>query len=377
MMGLRNNNRTSHIDGVVTHGDYIFWHNANVVYDNIFRFLKEKFPEKIILYEFDNVDMFVFDERLPVEIQSTEYKHSDKTVRISNFEQDVEGQLRTDIKIYGKCWFFFDSEFHRYLKGNINRCSSAQFEWMYRYMKDDQLRVYTVSHEGKIKELSTKDLDFINKISITCDRGRENDSRILTENKDIILGNILKLNKFNTDEIYKIRKMWNERAIEEKDLHFKRWCVNRKDPRLNLLGRILINVNNLNFINDVFNGNIVMNRGQSSGVILGIFESEGNRTGNRIKFVDYPNVAQYFPIYAKNKKKWDKYKDKWLSARQLEGIIKGNVDYDWWQELDKEHHNSHTINDEQTDKDKEVNVEIKSKGQIITINIRKDETAGW
>lgn len=384
MICLKSCNRTSHIDGVVIHGDYKFWHNAKVVYDNIFQFLKERFPEKIITYELDNTDMFIFDERLPVEIQSTGYKHSDKTVRISDFEQRVESQLRADINIYGKCWFFFDSEFHRYLKGNINRCCSAQFEWMYRYMKDGQLRVYTVSYKGKIEELSTKDLDFIINISITCDRGKEYDRRVLAKNKDIILGNILKFNKFDADEIYKMRKMWNERSIDEKDLHFKQWCTKQNDNRTNLLGHILVNINNLDSINDVFDGNIIMNRGQHSSVILGIFESEGNRTGNRITFVDKYNVVQYFPKYVRKKDKWDKCKNKWFSAKQLEGIIEGKVDYFWYEKLEaevKKYDNKTQADDKksksQTEEDNDVNFEIKSKGQIITVNIRKDETAGW
>jgi hypothetical protein len=39
--------------------------------------------------------------------------------------------------------------------------------------------------------------------------------------------------------------------------------------------------------------------------------------------------------------------------------------------------NNDATNDIQEDRDKEVNFEIKSRGQIITVNIKKDETAGW
>lgn len=319
-------------DGLVSCNDYIFWCNVNIVFDHIFHFLTDIFPESLITSEFNNIDIFVFGERLPIEIQSTIYHYSEQIPRMSSFEQAVEKQIRENIETYGKCWLFFDSEFYRYLKSHTKKDSSVQLDWLYRYMKLDQLKVFAVNHKGEIKELSKKDFDFISDISVTCKIGKDSDFRILNKNKDIIFENVLKGNRFTTDYIYNIRNIWkNKRSIQEKDSNFKLWCTRQKDKRINLLGHIMLNVNNLNDINDVFDGNIIMNRGQNAATVLGIFDSEGNRTGNRIKFVDRINVVQYFPAYIRNKEKWDRHKGRWLTAKQLEGIIEGKVDYFWYE----------------------------------------------
>lgn len=34
----------------------------------------------------------------------------------------------------------------------------------------------------------------------------------------------------------------------------------------------------------------------------------------------------------RNKEKWDRHKGKWLTTKQLEGIIEGKIDYFWYEE---------------------------------------------
>lgn len=369
------------VSGVVNHNGYNFWCDVNITYDYIFFFLKDRFPENLIMPEFNNIDLFVLGERLPVEIQSTIYHYTEQIPRMSGFEQSVEKQVRENIITYGRCWFFFDSEFYRYLMSHRKKDSSVQLDWLYEYMKLDQLRVFICSHCGEINELFKKDFDFIRHISVTSKLGEDDDFRILTKNKDIIFENVLKYNGFTTDYIYNIRNIWKTHSKIKgnglklkKEKGFKLWCVKQKNDKIYSLGRILLNINNLNFINEVFDGSIVMNRGQSSAVILGILESEGNRTGNRIRFVDKPNIAYCFPGYIRNKDKWDRCKNLWLTGKQLEGIIEGKIDYFWYEKLES------CIGKEvkkEEEEDKEVNFEIKNKGQIITVNIRRDETAGW
>lgn len=381
-------NADKKICGVVAYNGYTFWCDVNITFDYIFFFLKDRFPEQLIIPEFNNIDIFVFGERLPVEIQSTIYHYSEKIPRMSDFEQSVEKQIRENINTYGRCWFFFDSEFYRYLRNHTKKDSSVQLDWLYEYIKLDQLKVFVINHRGEIRELFRKDFDFIRDISVTCKMGKDDDFRVLTKNKDIIYENVLKSNGFTTDYIYNVRNIWKATPKQERMGGFKIWCRKQKDDRIRLLGYMMLHINNLNFINDVFNGNIIMNRGQSSATIIGIFESEGSRIGNKIRFVDKPNVAQRFPAYTKHKDKWDKCKDKWFTAKQLEGIVEGKIDYFWYEKLETvarelgnqgqtDDNSSKPSSQDRTDKDKEVNIEIKNKDQIITINIKKNEMAGW
>ena len=51
------------MSGVVEHNGYYFWSNVNVVYDRIWDFLQEKFPDEIIFPELFKVDFVVYTER--------------------------------------------------------------------------------------------------------------------------------------------------------------------------------------------------------------------------------------------------------------------------------------------------------------------------
>lgn len=104
----RNDNEIDDIDkggykGLVTCNEYIFWCNVNIVFDHVFHFLKDTFPQYLITSEFNNIDIFVFGERLPVEIQSTIYHYSEQIPRMSGFEQAVEKQIRAIKEISKNC----------------------------------------------------------------------------------------------------------------------------------------------------------------------------------------------------------------------------------------------------------------------------------
>lgn len=74
----------------------------------------------------------------------------------------------------------------------------------------------------------------------------------------------------------------------------------------------------------------------------------------------------------------DEFKGKWSAAKQFEGIIKGNVDYNWYKNYentdnsqDQKSHDqiNSEINQKQIDNDKEVNIKIDNKDHTININI--------
>lgn len=41
-------------------------------------------------------------------------------------------------------------------------------DWFRKFMKEEKLMVFTVNHDGNIKEKDYKDFDFLSEISQTC-----------------------------------------------------------------------------------------------------------------------------------------------------------------------------------------------------------------
>lgn len=99
---------------------------------------------------------------------------------------------------------------------------------------------------------------------------------------------------------------------------------------------------------------------------------------NRIRFVDHPGISQFFPAYLRHKDKWDEFKWKWITAKQLEGIIKGNINYNWWKEYIRIN-NDQNQTDREIDANKEKNVDVENndinfkiedKDKVISVNIK-------
>ncbi len=74
-----------------------------------------------------------------------------------------------------------------------------------------------------------------------------------------------------------------------------------------------------------------------------------------MRFVDHPGISKLFPAYLRHKDKWDEFKGKWLTARQLESIIKGNIDYNWYKSNGESQIDYQTDNEKDTDK-KDINI---------------------
>lgn len=371
-------------NAIFNYKDYIFWKKVDepldgeeglTIRDYVTNYLKEKFPECRIIgqyFEFNKIDLYVVEEKLPVEIQSTIPSHKNKkedNVSIANFEKYCRQQIEENIKTLGKCWFFLDAEFLRYLQYGVGHWSSIQFDWLYRLMKEGKLAVFTVDYKGHIKPRNLEDLDFISKISTTCSVGENNDRRILERNKYEILIKVLDYHNVTQTELDDLGLEYRNSYKNNQD--FKNYIMSTDDHRKKQIGYILASINSLYDINKIFDGDIIRNHGISDGTHIGIFESEGMHIkggGNRIRFVDYSDITQFLPAYLRHKDKWDEFKGKWLTEKQLEGIIEGNVDYNWYKKFENTIDNQNQNN--QTGSDNEVSVKIEGNDQIITINIK-------
>lgn len=322
--------------------DYKFW-ISDEVRPFIFGFLKKEFPDKFIMHEFDQVDIFVLDENLPIEIQSvhrqTKGKEKLRGPRISGFEDNIRRQIEADISIYGRCWFFFDASLLEYLQNDLGRHTSINMDWMYQYFKDGKMRLFTVTYNGIIKEISDEDFSFLPKTSSTCKRSENEDFRILQKNRAKIMVNVLKGHNFRNSEINDIYILFKSRNNGQYK-SFMPWLMRKEQGRTNReleYGYIrdirLEHINNvLNCtISNGINGDVKQPRSSRSLLYMllssGIFDKDKN---GRIYFIDKYNIVQYFPGYIIKKDLWDYLRTHSIDEKTFNAIIRGETDYLWW-----------------------------------------------
>jgi len=291
--------------------EYTFWNNATVALPYIYRFIKTCYPDSIILPEFNHTDFVVLQENLPVEVQSTIILGHDnsekKCLAHSYFEQMIEKQIKQNIERYNKCWFFFDSEYFRYLQSETNNSIRTEYKWFIKYVRDNLLHVFIVSHDGKIKEVKYQDLEFLVNTEMDVD---------FDKNKIIILSNVINGHGYTSKEI---RGSVNEkRQLQDKNA-FVTW-LRKKDhsERKKVLGYVLQSISSLNYIDDFFLRKIInWNHVQNTASYLGILQFENNKWFIQDKY----NVIQYFPGYNKNKSFWDSIRDKKFTRDELKSLI--------------------------------------------------------
>lgn len=329
-------------DGIIKYkndgGEYTFWTYDRIVRPYIEKFLKERFPDSLILHEINNIDIIiVIDDHIPVEIQTTIMGSGHHGVAHSYFEKNIEKQIKENIENYDKCWFFFDSEYLRYLQNpNIHRKISINMDWFRKYMKEGKLTVFTVRYDGVVTEVKYKDFDFLSNISMTCKIGYDNDIRILNRNKLIILGKLLKGYCFSQKEIDKFREDWK---ISDSKMEFKKFLYKHQNERARLFAKIWHCISGyLEAANDILDLNIEnvdMKHEMYYTSILGIFEMENRGSNSIAKFVDKFNVCEYFPGYLRNKFTWETLKGKYINGSRLVSIIRRDydiskgIDYYW------------------------------------------------
>lgn len=329
------------IDGIVRKDGYVFWNNVSVVDDYVFKFIRNKFPDSLILPEFNLVDWTVIDKDLPIEIQSTIVNNKSKTISHSQFEEHIRQQLEQNIKNSGRCWFFFDGEYLRYLQNAATGAMSINFDWFYRLMKENKLNVFTVIYDGKIEEKSCEDFGFIKKLSRTCELAIDEDSRILERNLLKITTNVSNYYGITTEEMVELRKKFNERNHDDTKYHFRDWLHREEGTdREKIISDIYRSLFSLNMINMGFDCKVPDDKNISNITVrfsmLGLTERLYGRNQNVIKrFVDLPNISQYFPGYIRNKEKWDYLKESKtnLNSKRFNGIVTGKVDPLDWKKL--------------------------------------------
>ena len=206
---------TKERDGIVEviydNETYKTW-NLKLAYSIITKFLKEKYQNSLIIPELNKIDLILFDNILndiiPIEIQKTPLNAQNKFSH-TDFEESIRKQLEDNIENYGKCWFFFDAEYLRFLQsGNIGNCISINLTWIVKLMRENTLKVFTIKYDETVKELTTKEFDFLKNISQNCVIGYNNDDRILNRNK-------LKIYYFQDYLKNKVKMVLKKRLMKE------------------------------------------------------------------------------------------------------------------------------------------------------------------
>jgi len=304
----------------------------------ITKFLKEKYLDSFIVNELNHIDITVFNniskDIIPVEIQKTPIKSSGG-FRHANFEDLIRRQIEDNIENYNICWFFFDSEYLRYLQSdNVGKNTSINMTWFIKLMKDETLKAFTIKYDGTVTGLTTKDFDFLKNVSQTCQIGYDNDERILNRNKLRIFHNVIKGYNFTQEEITQFENAFYNRM--NKNIANHQFLKKSNNKKCILYGHILDTISRLLSINQLLCCNIKQNEELNVryGVTLCLFEQNnfnGKSKHSRICFSDKYNIAQYFPGYIKNKELWDycKNKQRVFTINDFSGLVTGTFNYDF------------------------------------------------
>lgn len=363
---------------------YVVWTNVKVVRRYVKDELIKRFPGRLIVRELNQIDYTVPEENLPIEIQATiasidNREHRKPMIRYSQWEKDIRTQIEQNIIAYNNCWFFFDSELLGAMKCS-SRNTSINLDWFRKFMKEGKLKVFTVSYDGVIEEKEYKDFDFLAEISQTCPVAAETDDIVLNKNKMKIYTSVIKGYGFTQEEIDKFDYDHEEYCkisnVEDRDSTKSRidFLVAQVDERPQLYGRILTAIGSLHIINSVLDRK--PNRRTSSGKyhakILGIFDTRGGGRDNILtKFVDRFHVCKYFPGYMRNKGIWNKLNGRNLNWRQFANVITGKNDVICG--IDHYFNNEDgniTENMDKENNDQYNNIELFSKDQIVTTDIK-------
>jgi len=341
----KNVEQINNSDGIVEvkYGDEIYktW-KVKFIRPLITNFLKEKYYDSLIIPEINKIDITIFDNitniQIPVEIQKIPIG-SNKFANTS-FEQAIRKQLEDNIENYGMCWFFFDSEYLKYLQsGNVGKTVSIDLTWLVKLMKEKTIKVFTIKYDGIVKELTTKDFDFLKNISQLCAIGYDNDDRILNRNKLKIYHNVVYGYKFTQNELDGFYKEFYNRKNNEhnKKIDSKNFFILNNNKRCKLYGNILYAIGNLSAINNTLLCTSEEHKKHKQTIyltILGLLYQNnfvGNSNLAQIQFIDKFNVAQYFPGYLRNKEMWDycKLKQRSFSINDFSGITNGTFNYEF------------------------------------------------
>ena len=320
--------------GVTKFKGHTFWHNVGVVENYVWDYLENRFPDSIIFPELFGVDFVVLGENIPVEIQSTILLNSKKgtenartIISHTQFELNIEKQIKQNVNRFGVCWFFFDSEYLRYLQNELTRSARINLDWLYKLMNEGKVRAFTISHDGIITEISHKAFNFLNEVSMTCKVGHNEDYRILDRNKFKIISNILKGYGYTSDELFDFK----EDFIKSGQKEFIGWLLRKGcSQRKALFGNILRSCGSLELINQILDcaddGTKLTRSNKNLLTTVGLFEVKGKSRGAVTSFKDQFEIATFFPGYEQNIHIWSYLRTNEITLETLRKIITRSID---------------------------------------------------
>ncbi len=301
----------------------------------IIKFLKEKYPDSLIIQELNKIDFTLIDnnsdEIIPIEIQKTPLNRN--IFSHHTFEDNIRRQLNDNIENYGKCWFFFDSEYLKFLQSkNVGKNTSIDLTWLVKLMKEKDFKVFVIRYDGVVKELTTKDFDFLKDISQTCIIGYNNDERELNRNKLKIYKNIIKGHKFTQEEIDNFYSILNDEDDKSNKSRSRDYFIKSKNKRCKLYGTIILSVSHLDDINNIMNmseksiQDIRISRQHL--IYMGIFDNNGAcGRENIVKFVDKFDICKHFPGYIRNREQWESYRNININYGTFISIVSGSLKF--------------------------------------------------
>ncbi len=294
-----------------------FWTNVEIVFDYVWAYLLEKFPDDILLPEVDRIDIMNLTKNIPIEIQSTIVNFSAARSRVfiqhNLFFSHVINQLRMNITKYGKCWFFFDWEYFDYIIDGIGKDSIFNFYELFGLYDPDSLKVFIVRYNGEIKGLTPNhDMPILNK-----------DEEMLEKNRTKILNDVLKKYGFTSSEIKKYRDKYFK-EVHESDRFWMWLLTKRDDKRAILLSHIIQTQKRLRDINMLLDRQkkpfanwftYTIFAARTMGIIF------FDQTTEKYGFSDQFLMCKYFPAYQRNEAFWNSLNEKKLNRKQFNEII--------------------------------------------------------
>ena len=283
----------------------------------IIKYLKEIFPDSIIIPEFNHVDIMILGPNIPVEIQKTYVDKVYNSPAVAQFGDTSRRQVEQNIDSCKNCWLFMDNKFLEYLRYTSNKTISAKLDWIYKYYKEQKLKIFSITIDGTIKELENNDVNLFTKF---------ND---ISTDKYIIAYNILKKIGFETEEIVGMYNSFKKSDTRD----FGQWLLrNEGTDREKLYGKIKQSLNNLYDIRNVLNCSVPKDIKKSQQAVksiyaIGLFEriGEGYTSDKsvRIRFIDKYNISQCIGEYKDNKELWDYIREHPVDTRTFYAIVRG------------------------------------------------------
>ena len=231
-----------------------------------------------------------------------------KNIGHSTFEQVIQKQIKQNIDRYGKCWFFFDSEYYRYLQSETSNAIRLNLDWFIKYIEENLLKVFSVSVEGKIKHLSYPDLIFLKKFR----------SAGLEKRKISILSHVLQGYGYTSTEIHEYFNA--KRSTQDKNA-FVTWLRKKEQPdKIKKLGYVIQAMSQLEKIDDFFfRENFEWNRVSTYLSHIGVLDYKQQLWS----LEDYFDILQYFPEYIENELFWNDMKHVKHTANDFIKLISG------------------------------------------------------